>query len=113
MADKEGIADIFSWMGRQIKSLFNKAEPAIVNTVKAFYNAFETIAIEAVAAEASKVISGKEKFSNAVAAVGVQVAEQGWQASQTILETLVQDSYLAWKASQKPVPGQLLVKAPE
>lgn len=112
MAEKEGILDIFSWMGTQIKSLFVKAEPAVVAVVRRFFSEFEGIAIEAVAAEAPKVLDGSDKFSNAVANVQAQVISQGWSVSSTLLRTLVQDAYTAWKLNQKSVAGEVLVKAP-
>lgn len=107
------VDDLFSWMGRTLKALFNKAEPVLMTTIRQFFDKFETIAVEAVAEQATKALSGQEKFTNAVANVAEKVAAEGWQASQTILQTLVQDAYTAWKASQKPVPGELLVKAPQ
>lgn len=108
----EGVSEIFSWIGTRLKSLFVKAEPAVVALVRRLWNDFEGVALEAVAAEATKVISGQEKFSNAVANVKAAIVAQGWQVRDSLIQTLVQDTYTAWKLNQKPVEGELLIKAP-
>lgn len=102
------IGDIFSWLGTQMSSLWSFAAPESVKIFKLFVETFEGAAIDAVKTEALKAISGEEKFSNAVAAVESIVIAAGWKASTTALETLVQDAYASFKASQ----GTVLVTGP-
>lgn len=102
------IGDIFAWLGRTLSALWEKTEPETVKLVKLFFATFEAAALAAVTAEAAKVISGEEKFANAVAAVEAVVIAAGWKASQTMIETLVQDAYMTLKASN----GELVLEAP-
>lgn len=112
MSEKEGIADIFSWFGSFLKSLFTKAQPALVLAIKNFYQQWEPRAYEIVSEHAKLAITGKEKFASAVAQVAKELAEAGWTVTQSVIETLVQDCYLAFKANNSPAPGETLVKAP-
>jgi hypothetical protein len=107
------VGDFFSWIGVKMKALLGLAEPEVVAVFKRFVTTFEGPAIEAVKVEASKILSGDEKFANAVASLRTTVVAAGWSAADTALRTLVQDAYTAWKASQKPVAGEVLVKAPQ
>jgi len=113
MSEKEGIPEFFSWFGTKLKALFVKAEPALVALVKKFVAEFEEVAINAVAAEAPKVIAGTEKFANAVAVVKDAVVAKGWLVRDSLISTLVQDAYLAWKVNNPPQPGEVLIKAPK
>jgi hypothetical protein len=107
------VGDFFSWIGSKMKALLGLAQPEVVVVFKQFVTTFEGDAIAAVAEEAKKVTSGEEKFASAVSVVTAKVIAAGWSASNTAVRTLVQDAYTAWKASQKPVAGELLVKAPQ
>lgn len=100
--------DVFSWLGTHLSALWAQAEPEAVKIFKLFVSTFEKEAVDAVVAEAQKTISGQEKFDNAVAVVSAIVVAAGWKASTTALETLIQDAYLSWKASQ----GASLVTPP-
>lgn len=100
--------DIFSWLGDKLSALWSHAEPEAVKVFKLFISTFEQNAIDAVVAEAQKTISGQEKFTNAVATVEGIVIAAGWKAGTTALQTLVQDAYTSFKASQ----GASLVTPP-
>lgn len=100
--------NLFDWLGAVLSKLFTAAVPESLKIFKLFISTFEQAAVNAVIAEARKTISGEQKFENAVANVQAIVLAAGWKASQTALETLVQDAYTGWKASQ----GDHLVSAP-
>lgn len=100
--------DIFAWIGTQLSALWDKAGPEASKLFKLFVHTFEQAAIDAVRAEAMKTISGEEKLANAMATVEAVVIAAGWKAGQTAIQTLVQDAYASWKASQ----GAILVEAP-
>lgn len=112
MKEPEGIQDVFSWIGSFLKNLFTKAEPAMVTAIKNFYQAWEPRAYEIVSEEAKKVASGQEKFASAVATIGKELAQAGWEVAPSVIDTLIQDCYLAFKANNPPAPGQTLIKAP-
>lgn len=106
MAEKEGfVGDMFSWIGAKLSSLWATAEPEVISTFRQFFSAFEGAALAAVVAEAPKVISGSDKFSNAVTTVTGQVAAAGWTASAGAVQTLVQDAYISWQATQPASHG--------
>lgn len=102
------IGDIFAWLGKTLSKLWGAVKPETVKLVKLFFVTFEDAALAAVEAEALKAITGQEKFDNAVAAVQAVVIKAGWKASQTMIETLVQDAYMTLKASR----GELTLEAP-
>lgn len=103
---KEGFfGDLFTWIGTKLSSLWATAEPEVISTFRQFFSTFEGAALAAVVAEAPKVISGADKFSNATSTVTQQVIAAGWQASTGAIQTLVQDAFISWQATQPAAHG--------
>lgn len=106
---QEDIQGIFSWIGNLFKSIFATVEPTVIADLKNFYNTWEPKALAAVEAEASKVISGTEKFDAAVANLTAQISTNGWTVAAGIVETIVQDAYLVYTAKN----GTVQITAPK
>lgn len=112
MKDKEGFfGDLFTWIGSKLSSLWATAEPEVIATFRTFFSTFEGAALAAVVAEAPKVISGADKFANASSTVTSAVLAAGWQASTGAIQTLVQDAYISWQATQPAAHGIVVAPA--
>lgn len=96
---------MFSWIGTKLTSLWSKAEPEVIAVFRKFFSEFEGVALQAVIAEAPKLISGTDKLNNAMAFVGNAVKAAGWTASTGAIQTLVQDAYISWQATQPASHG--------
>lgn len=91
-----------------LSSFWTKIEPNLVNDLEAFFAAFAQIALGAVMQQAPLVISGSEKFSQAVISVVQQAEAQGWKVAVPAAQQLVQQVYNAAALSA----GQTLVVPP-
>lgn len=100
--------DIFSWLGTKLSALWAAVEPEAAAVFKTFVSTFEGAALEAVQAQVAADISGADKFANAGAQLKTIVENAGWKASTTAINTLIQDAYTSYKASQ----GQVLATPP-
>ena len=99
---------IFSWLGKELSALWAAVQPEAMAVFKTFVSTFEGAALAAVQAQVAADISGAQKFSNAGDQLTTIVKNAGWTASTTAINTLIQDAYTTYKASQ----GQTLVTPP-
>lgn len=101
----------FHWLGAKLSTLWGQIRtvaPKLTADIEAFMTTFEAAALAAVEKQEPLVLSGQEKFTAACAEVLAEVTAAGWKAGATLIQTLVQDAVLTFKAKV----GQNLVTPP-
>lgn len=83
-------------VGSEIKQFFVKEEPIIVAEAEHVLRQLASLALSAVIAEAPKLISGQEKFGNAVASITQSVEASG-------KKVLIADAQLAVQAAFRTI----------
>lgn len=92
----------------KLENIWGKIEPQVEADLEAFFSAFAQIALGAVLKQAPLVISGAEKFGEAVVTVIQQAEAKGWQVAVPAVQQLVQQVYVAAAVSS----GQTMVVQP-
>jgi hypothetical protein len=84
-------------LGREAETIVERVGPVIVEDVEEALDDLGSLALDAVIAEAPKVISGEEKFGNAVANVVQHVEAKGKPVLVQDAQMAVQGAYHAFQ----------------
>jgi hypothetical protein len=84
-------------LGQEAEAIVEQVGPVVVADVEEALDELGTLALDAVMAEAPKVISGQEKFGNAVANVVQSVEAQGKPVLVQDAQMAVQGAYHAFQ----------------
>lgn len=84
-------------LGADAQTIIEKIGPVIVKDIESALEVLGKLALNAVIAEAPKLISGEEKFGNAVANVVQSVEGQGETVLIQDAQMAVQNAYYAFK----------------
>ena len=84
-------------LGAETEHVIEKIGPVVVADIESALEVLGKLALDAVIAEAPKLISGREKFGNAVANVVQTVEGQGKAILVQDAQMAVQNAYYAFK----------------
>ena len=97
-ADLEGEArEKLAALGTEAAHVIEKIGPVVAQDIERALAALGKLALDAVIAEAPKLISGREKFGNAVANVVQGIEGQGKAVLVQDAQMAVQNAYYAFK----------------